>query len=476
MRKIAVIALAFAMVAGVRAQGIQPGAAAAREGIDRFANGVRGVADYLRTNSTESYSGQFVVFAPPAPPAYRRLILPDTAGLISLKPGPLAVSCERIKSALCRTLKASTVWRGRICLDVHAARSTNDLITIVSEKSRTGWNYRVVLPDLIQTDRLERAMVQVLLLEMANRNAGGRTAEIPRWLAEGLARELPAASEIELVLSAPSRIENGLRIQPFLVDARRQSPLAGVQQTLGNHTPLTFDQLSWPTEQQESGEAAEVYRSCAQLFVHQLLHLRDGPACLRALLARLPAYFNWQIAFLHAFHSHFQSALDVEKWWALQLVQFTGRDLTQTWTPAESWSKLDEIIRPEVGVRTASTELPLHTEVSLQTIISRWTRVQQVQLFRRKLVELGMLRVRVAPEMIALVDDYRRVIENYLQKRENPGPSFFLFRKRVEPNADRLARETIAQLDSLDRRRAALRPPSPETEAAVTRSKSAQVP
>ena len=104
---------------------------------------------------------------------------------------------------------------------------------------------------------------------------------------------------------------------------------------------MTFEELSWPTAANSTGAAGEFYGDSAQLFVDELLSLPDGRACLRAMVAELPRY-NWQFAFLHAFGAYFQRPLDVEKWWALQVVQFTGHDLGQTWPEEKagtSWTR-----------------------------------------------------------------------------------------------------------------------------------------
>ncbi len=58
--------------------------------------------------------------------------------------------------------------------------------------------------------------------------------------------------------------------------------------------------------------------------MHELLGLKNGPAKLRALLAELPAHLNWQTAFFDAFDEDFKRPLDVEKWWALRVVNFAA--------------------------------------------------------------------------------------------------------------------------------------------------------
>src|SRR5205085_591999 len=124
------------------------------------------------------------------------------------------------------------------------------------------------------------------------------------------------------------------------VSARRDSPLEQAHKTLQSRPPLSFHELSWPLEEQWFGEASEVYRASSQLFLSQLLRLEGGRSALRAMLVELPQRYNWQFAFLNAFHAHFQCTLDVEKWWALQTLHFGGRDLVaQTWPFEESWQK-----------------------------------------------------------------------------------------------------------------------------------------
>jgi hypothetical protein len=195
----------------------------------------------------------------------------------------------------------------------------------------------------------------------------------------------------------------------------------------------------------------ELYRDSAQLFVDQLLALPDGRAGLRAMLDALPEHYNWQFAFLRAFHSHFQRPLDIEKWWTLQVLQFTGRDLAQTWPVAESWTKLDELIRSGVQIRYGTNDLPVHGEVPLQTIIQDWEPAPQVQALQAKIQELELVRPRVAAELVPLVDDYRRVLADYLRERgggARPG----------KKATRRLVSETVQRLAALDGQRMAFRP------------------
>ena len=418
------------------------------------------------SQTTRSFSGQFYVHAP-RPPADAALVSRLMAGgnYIQLDPGLLAVSCECIKQLLWRRLGDQPSWRGRIHLDLRAARAADENVRIVSEKFSDGWRYHVQLPDLIERERFLRAIVQVLLVEIANRDAGERSTEMPLWLVEGLATELLAsgdmAGELKLLLAPPDKMEADLKISRLNFDGRRTNSLHWARVVLGSQPPLTFEQLSWPADDQLSTDASEAYQSSAQLFVTRLLAFKDGPASFRVLLAELSRHLNWQLAFMQAFHAHFQSALDVEKWWAVEVTHFTGRELEHTWSYAESWRKLDALIHAPVQVRTGPGDLPLRTEVNLQTLLHLSNGLEQASLFRQKLNALDSLRLRVSPELVGLVDEYRRATGGYLQKQTTTNP-FLPFRKWHGLVVNRAAREFTLQLDGLEARREALRPPPPQ--------------
>jgi hypothetical protein len=413
-----------------------------------------------------SQSGQFSICTlPSAAPSARFSNLETNQNLARLEPTMLPTSCERIKQILWRKLGATAPWRGSVSLALVQTISGDDPVTITSTQFSDGWRYRVELPELVDRTRYVRAIVQVLLLEMANRTAVAHSAEIPAWLLEGLTQEILASSTKDELIPPPPRPTGDITRLPAaftFVDARRQNPLEAAHQTLRLASPLSFQELSWPSPEHLGATVSEVYRDSAQLFVDQLLALKDGRACLRAMIEALPQHYNWQFAFLRAFHSYFQRPLDIEKWWALQTLQFTGRELTQTWPPAESWQKLDELIRSEVQIRFGTNTLPVHGQISLQTIVGEWDSSRQGQALQAKLHELGLLRPRVATELVPLLDEYRRVLASFLQNREGSG-SVLPFRKKAA--ARHLTEETMRQLAELDRQRLALRPPSTKSES-----------
>lgn len=405
--------------------------------------------------SAWSASGQFLIQELAIPSSIGAAGLESDTNFVRLEPTLLAISCERIKRNLWRELGATDPWRGRIFLAIYPARSAQDPVTITSEKFRDGWQYRLDLPNVVERSRCVRGVVQALLLEMANRRAEQHSAEIPLWLTEGMARQLRLSAESEIILQPPRARPGGMSLASTFVDATRKDPLTRAHDELRSGPLLSFQELSWPSPEQASGAGAERYCSSAQLFLNELLRLPDGKACLRAMLAELPSHYNWQFAFLHAFNPWFQRPLDVEKWWTLHLVHFTGRELAQTWPMDESWQKLDEIIRSPIEVRASTNDLPLHIDVRLQTIIEQAAPERQKQLLAVRIRALELTRPRLARELVPLVDDYQRVLVAYLQKTEQPGFTLPFRRKAARRQ---IAQETIRQLDDLDAKRSNLRP------------------
>jgi hypothetical protein len=252
-------------------------------------------------------------------------------------------------------------------------------------------------------------------------------------------------------LSQPDKVVNGLAVAD--IDARQRGidPLAGARRVLKNSSALTFEQLSWPDDAQVSGADGGVYRASAQLFVSSLLDLKDGPAHLRGMLQDLPRFYNWQTAFLNAFSDNFSKPLDVEKWWALQVVDFAARDPGPRWTPADSRDRLDGILSVPVEMRDASNSLPAHAEISLQAVIRNFESGQQAPLLQSKLRDLEIARFRMAVPLAALTDAYRRAVQDYLDEENSsaPGPAKHAPALSGKNGAD----GTLIKLDALDAQR-----------------------
>jgi hypothetical protein len=410
-------------------------------------------------NLTRSVSGQFVVtYAAPGPRASPLAAATTNPDFVRLEPAVLAVSAERIKQTLWRKLGVDSAapWRGKIFLTLHPARSLDENITVLSEHFINGWDYQVALPDVLPRIRFVRAMTSVVLLEFANRGAGAQSAEIPAWLTDGLSQQLLATGAVEVVLSSPGRAANGLVESRMTTTERGLDPLAGAREVLRDHSALTFEQLSWPTDAQVSGADGGVYYASAQLFVSDLLKLRNGPAHLRAMLRASPDYLNWQTAFQNAFRADFARPLDVEKWWALQVIDFAAHDPGPTWTPAVSREKLDQILNVRVDFRTSSNALPVHAEVSLQAVIRNFDSARQGAILQTKLRDLELAQLRMARPLAALTAGYRAALADYLGQSQETAPAF-PFGKHPSAGPQKAGvRDTVSKLDTLDAQRRAI--------------------
>jgi hypothetical protein len=424
-------------------------------------------------NSARSVSGQFIVHGTSqfSPLARSPRVAADT-NLVRLEPALLVVSAERIKESLWRTLeiKASTSWRGQIHLVLHPAQSPDENVTIISQPFAHVWNYRVELPDVLSQSRLVRALTAVLLLEYANRNAQSHSAEIPTWLIDGLSQQLLAADSPEFILSMPSKTETILSLPSKSIDeqlpvtrlntnTRGMDSLTSVRRVLNNYPALTFEQLSWPTGAQLNGEDGGVYRASAQLFVSDLLKLKNGPTQLRTMLESLPQFYNWQLAFQSAFRGFFPRPLDLEKWWALQVVNFVSFDPGPGWTLAVSREKLDEILRVAVETRVKPNSLPEHSEISLQAVIRNLNSARQTPILQTKLRDLQLAQLRMAPQWAGLTDGYRRALAGYLGERQNGSARPVWIKHMFGWLQKTSASKTLMTLDALDARRRALETP-----------------
>ena len=416
-------------------------------GLLLFLAAARGQSSFLAPDTTRSVSGQFVVSSlPDNNPYFHRLDAGTNAELLRLAPSLLAVSVERFKSALWKQvgLSADVPWSGKIFLVLHPARSFDESVIISAQPFLGHWNYRLELPDLIARNRCARAFSAVLLLEIANRDTAvsGRSAVLPSWLVDGLARQILEAAETKVILAAPVKVVNGIP-QTRLDEKRRGlDPLAAARNVLQNSPALTFEQLSWPTDAQLNGADGGVYLASAQLFVHDLLALRNGPASLRVLLAQLAAHENWQAAFFIAFREYFRRPLDVEKWWSLRTVNFAMRAPGPRWTPAVSRDRLDAALAVPVNIRSSSNALPSYAEISLQSVIQNFPLDRQVEILQTRLRDLQLVQLRLTPALAPVAGGYANVLADYLGQRQN-----LAYRHPPGPAA------TLKQLNELDVRR-----------------------
>jgi len=411
--------------------------------------------DSFTAGTYRSASGQFVVHGPPPRDRYYGEAFNDTkVDWVRLEPALLAVTCERVKKAVLTTLGITLdQWRDTIAVHLHPAAGLGDTVAIAVIRDRNRWNYEVEMPDVLERSEVVAAIVHAMLIEMANRETE-RAAEIPAWLVQGMARELIGGSTIDLVVEPPNKGRMSARTRNFAAELTKRDgywvdPLTQAHDQLSTMPVATLDELFWPTPAQAAGSAAGGFGASAQLLLHGLLTVDNGRPDMVAFIRTLARHYNWQLSFFPAFQAHFASQLELEKWWALQAVTFTGRNLRQLWSPEESAKRVTEGVRVAVEVRTSTNELPLLSQLTLQAIIRDWDFARQQAVVQVKLNELILLRTRVDSTVAPVVDGYREALESYLKKEEKDSVTP-MGKAMRRPGVDEDGREAIRELDLLD--------------------------
>jgi hypothetical protein len=375
------------------------------------------------------------------------------AGLIPLDPDVLLFSAERIHQALSKELNLPPAGgKERIHLTLRRASDHNQNLAVASLLFPDGWHYRVDIPDQVEDIKLVRAIVQVLLQELANRGNALKSAEIPLWLSEGLSFQILSSAGPGLV---PKAIQTGWMARTVRV-VRGMDTLQETREFLRTHPPLSVTEMSHPNPAYLTGEPLQMFQQSARLLVGELSRLPNGKLCLVKMLRLLPVCWNWETAFLKAFEPRFERLLDVEKWWSVSAMAFTGRAPNQTWPSEVCLQRLDDILLTLAEVRLATNALPVRTRVTLQQVVSEWELELQRPVLRQVISQLTSLRFNCPLEIVPTVDRYRVTLQNYLDKRAESDAGSGSKRSLTVP-ARLLVQNTVKELDELYRQREALR-------------------
>lgn len=392
--------------------------------------------------SVQSHTGQFTVAGESLPPSSPFPPAKSAKpGVVQLSPNLASVSAERVKTALWRRLGITGMWRGKIRIALVGGVAPDQNIQLASTLYPDGWQYRLEIPRDVVQRNFVRALTRVLLLELANRHSSGRSAEIPLWLSEGFTQYL-LATEPDLVVQSQTVIQRS---------ERRAGPLQRARADLGQRSPLTFNELSWPGPDDFMGERWDVFQRSAHFFLTAILHRPDGPVALRRFLGELSQHLNWQTAFLRGFAPRFERLIDVEKWWAVTVSNYSGRNEWQVWPAETALEKIDETLLVEAELRTLPNAVPTHTTIKLSTVVQEWSLDRQEPVLRQMINTLAALRLNVPGELVQLLDDYRLCLDEYLKRRSAAGFSSAKGQAAARPSA--AADEAVRRLQSLDQRR-----------------------
>ena len=409
--------------------------------------------------TAQSHSGQFSIVGRPSPS-----VLPETlahgvaTNWVRLQPTLLAMTCERVKDALLLRLGAHDDWKGKVRIALRPIRRVDDPVRVTQTHYSDGWVYRVEMPDAMAPDRLLRTIVQLLVVEWANRHTSQTLADLPPWLAEGLSQNLLNDPALDLFLVPPVTKQNNLLMRETSLRKRRGAPLAAARVYFASHEPLDFEDLCWPPPTDAPGADASGFRYSAEFFVTELLRLRGGGPCLATMLDTLGNYRNWQTAFLHAFAPNFTRTLDVDKWWSLQVAHFLQRGDSLTWRPSESLRQLDAVLTLTFTTE-ATNAAPKRTQRSLAAYLKEAAPAEQEEVLRPRIRQLQGLANRVNPALTPLTKDYLKLLEAHARELERGlrgSPSQRLNRYAF----NQVTRKVVARLEALDAQRAKLAQPA----------------
>ena len=359
----------------------------------------------------------------------------------------LALTAERVRRALAGELPAIASIHDSIELGILPQAPADAPIMIGTTVFSDGIKYRVTIPPAVDQTRLVKGLLTVLLVQYANYGGGERSAELPSWLIEGMAQQLYFAVGSRLVVDH--------RSTAFEVVARDFQ--VRVRENLRTNALFTFHELTMSAPPPPGSSAEGLYQSGAHLLVESLLQRQNGRAQFADFLHRLNKTWNWQTAFREAFH--FERMLDVEKWWALTVVEFTTRDQRQAWSTALSLQKLEALLATRIETVNATNSLPETRLVDLPYLLERTDWDLQASALNEKISQLSFIAPHFAPRIGGLAYEYKRAFQSYLARRGNLGISPSL-RTTPEAQARTIAAETARRITALDARRQKLVEPT----------------
>jgi hypothetical protein len=384
----------------------------------------------------------------------------EAAGIIVLSPELLAVSAERIKAGVLKQLGTTDRGRAKIRFNFAAGKSDPNKFYVDSRKFTNGWSYRVTISPKIRRQVWLRGCVGIFLLEMANRMAGERSAEVPIWMIDGIATELSQSALVELSPSFTDQIQVGGSnpgLGRVIVPQRTEDPLIGTRRFLAQNIPVSVSELFFPTGQHLGGNRTAVYQRSAHFFFRQLASLRAGKASLQLFISSLSSHLNWQQAFFPSFQEQFTSMLELEKWWSVALTDLTQLTPISSWSIPASLSYLDRILMPAALVGQKRDELAQRRNFTIQQLMAQWDFKDQSPTLQQVTNRLRVLYIYAAPQLQNVIQGYLNTIQTYLSQRSEVG---FESKRRGTGRlrADKVIRQAKKQLDRLDSQRQNLKP------------------
>ena len=400
--------------------------------------------------TANSQSSQFTVFGPVSPKR-RGGILDVNADTILIAPDHVAIAADRMRFAILKQLGVRPFLGGKVKIRLDPTLLPAATVPVVTVRHLSGYTYELTLPCEIDAPKLVRALVQVTLLDLANRKPQLRDTEIPFWLTVGFTQILLTQPDLVLVIRKPESGGKEMATEEVIRTVRRHDPLAGARARLNGRRAFDFSEISMPSPSHLRGENWKDFQACSHLLVNRLLTLPMGPQRLQGMIRQLPESLNWQTVFMKIYGDLFADMLVVEKWWAVMIVQLTGQNQYQNWTLLEAVEKLEDLLKLPAELKLNSADSPLEAEITLQQALRGWDFDVQRPTLQQKINQLIVARLKMPRQLLPFVNEYGRILEMYLAKRMRVA-NFKPRRGQARPKVAPIIDEAVRLLDGADRR------------------------
>lgn len=309
----------------------------------------------------------------------------------------MAAYAERIKARWLTALETRDAWRDPIVI---AVRTNAAPLRIGAQPLGTGLHLKYQLDcgtARLDEPSLRAALVETLCAEMANRDrpvpgdGAFETAQLPLWLAQGLAAECSERSE------------------ELLGGVRRNIPRAP--------PPGAGDLLrraAWPAD----AVARQQFQAEAWVFTTNLLGLPDGPAKLRRYLTALGDPHAGTNTFWSVYQRDFPSAVSLEKWWAVALMEWATALVPQSLTVPETDERLKNILRVHLqeGAGDSRRVVTKHLSDLADHASAAWAQT----VAQERALQLELLSSRANPLFLDALRVYRQAVEALLRQKPEP--------------------------------------------------------
>lgn len=396
--------------------------------------------------SATSISGQFIVHGRDStrlvPPREMRPV--GNEPVIELRPDLLTVTCERVKKAVLQRLEQRDDYRGRVHLHLQRRSAIEHSVAIRPQVYRDGWQFHLALPDRIEWTRLVRAVTEVVLLEMANRNNLSTVcAQPPLWLAEGMNQLVIGDYGRDLVIESQTTLNRS---------NRKPDPLRESRTAIRGRDPLGFSALTLATVDQLTNPNDFTHFQASAAILVQLLTEESRRARTVSFIRALPESLNWQTTFLSINRGEFVTLLDAEKWWAVNATHELSVDPGLAWSRGEVLRRLADILTETAAFRAASGQPGAPESIPLSRVVSEWDFATQQPVLQRKTAQLQILLMRTPkepPELRPLVTECFRTVDRYLAERGGTVVAESAVRGDGGNRAKVLAKTAARRLDAL---------------------------